>query len=184
MGDHDKIWDCNTVKSRESSQQDGQLSLSWGKTYKYGKAGPATPRDCLRNTQSWVLTQRWREIRSRVEREKEVWGCREERHRERGFPALSERRYSESAGGLFFSALCIKVIFSIVSRYFVFFALGYLVLWESYSHLSTFYTHGLADRAYGLWNACCCFLRLFVHLFFQFSNFDLLIYLLAFTETR
>ena len=48
------------------------------------------------------------------------------------------------------SALCIKVIFSIVARYFVFFALGYLVLWESYSHLSTFYTHGLADRAYGL----------------------------------
>ena len=46
--------------------------------------------------------------------------------------------------------ICIKVIFSIVSRYFVFFALGYLVLWESYSHLSTFYTHGLADRAYGL----------------------------------
>ena len=35
-------------------------------------------------------------------------------------------------------------------RYFVFFALGYLVLWESYSHLSMFYTHGLADRAYGL----------------------------------
>jgi len=37
-----------------------------------------------------------------------------------------------------------------ICRYFVFFALGYLVLWESYSHLSTFYTHGLADRAYGL----------------------------------
>ena len=63
MGDHDKIWDCNTVKSRESSQQDGQLSLSWGKTYKYGKAGPATPGDCLRNTElSGVLTQKWRKI--------------------------------------------------------------------------------------------------------------------------
>merc|ERR1711963_535127 len=36
--------------------------------------------------------------RSRVEREKEE--CREERHRERGFPALSERRYSESADTL------------------------------------------------------------------------------------
>ena len=188
MGDHDKIWDCNTVKSRESSQQDGQLSLSWGKTYKYGKAGPATPGDCLRNTQSWVLTQRWREIRSRVEREKEVWGCREERHRERGFPALSERRYSESAGGLFFSAICIKVIFSMVSRYFVFFALGYLVLWESYSHLSTFYTHGLADRAYGLWIICWpCFFMFytpfctFVPLFFNVWSLALFD---CFTEPR
>ena len=63
MGDHDEIWDCNIVKSRESSQQDGQLSLSWGKTYKYGKAGPATPGDCLRNTElSGVLTQKWRKI--------------------------------------------------------------------------------------------------------------------------
>ena len=43
-----------------------------------------------------------------------------------------------------------KLIDCFIFRYFVFFALGYLVLWESYSHLSMFYTHGLADRAYGL----------------------------------
>ena len=36
-------------------------------------------------------------------------------------------------------------------RYFVFFAIAYLVLWESCTHLYLFYTHGLADRAYGLW---------------------------------
>ena len=164
-------------------------TASWasaeGRPINTGKRGPPPlGTACATHRAEWGLDAEVKGNRSRVEREKEVWGCREERHRERGFPALSERRYSESAGGLFFSALCIKVIFSIVSRYFVFFALGYLVLWESYSHLSTFYTHGLADRAYGLWNACCCFLRLFVLLFFQLSNIDLLIYLLAFTETR
>ena len=35
-------------------------------------------------------------------------------------------------------------------RYFVFFAIAYLVLWESCTHLYLFYTYGLADRAYGL----------------------------------
>jgi len=37
-----------------------------------------------------------------------------------------------------------------ICRYFVFFAIAYLVLWESCTHLYLFYTHGLADRAYGL----------------------------------
>ena len=150
-------------------------TASWasaeGRPINTGKRGPPPlGTACATHWAEWGLDAEVKGNRSRVEREKEVWGCREERHRERGFPALSERRYSESAGGLFFSALCIKVIF--VSRYFVFFALGYLVLWESYSHLSTFYTHGLADRAYGLWNACCCF---YVFLYICSFNFLTLI---------
>ena len=88
--------------------------------------------------------------RSRVEREK-----RSEDARRKGTESEASQLYQKEDTATLQVAssslpICIKVIFSIVSRYFVFFALGYLVLWESYSHLSTFYTHGLADRAYGL----------------------------------
>ena len=168
-------------------------TASWasaeGRPINTGKRGPPPlGTACATHRAEWGLDAEVKGNRSRVEREKAVWGCREERHREQGFPALSERRYSESAGGLFFSAICIKVIFSMVSRYFVFFALGYLVLWESYSHLSTFYTHGLADRAYGLWIICWpCFFMFytpfctFVPLFFNVWSLALFD---CFTEPR
>ena len=59
-------------------------------------------------------------------------------------------------------------------RYFVFFAIAYLVLWESYTHLYLFYTHGLADRAYGLWPVT---IRLDFDILFHVSTLSTLLYI-------
>merc|ERR1712012_357762 len=101
--------------------------------------------------------------RSRVEREKEE--CREERHRERGFPALSERRYSDSADTLFSLPLA---------------------TWSSGRatptsppSTRTALQIGLTASELSVDLVFSCFICLFVHLYLCFSMFDLLPYLIV-----
>ena len=90
------------------------------------------------------MTQRQKQKQRKKEKKKDAG-------RESTESEASELHQKEAAANMQVGAVAnLKTLNTDCYRYFVFFAIAYLVLWESYTHLYLFYTHGLADRAYGL----------------------------------
>ena len=90
------------------------------------------------------MTQRQKQKQRKKEKKKDAG-------RESTESEASELHQKEAAANMQVGAVAnLKFLNTDCCRYFVFFAIAYLVLWESYTHLYLFYTHGLADRAYGL----------------------------------